>query len=63
MCAVCCIAVPQHGAWKTGFNKHSEDLKTHWKETLPASVDVLVTHTPCRGGAGEECCASANYCC
>jgi Icc-related predicted phosphoesterase len=41
--------VPQHGSWKTGFNKDSQDLKDHWKETLPNNVDVLVTHTPCKG--------------
>ena len=43
--------VPQHTAWRTAFNKSSEELQTHWKETLTAgcSVDVLVTHTPAKG--------------
>ena len=43
------LAVTQHGGWKTGFNKKSFSLDYHWTATLPDQVDILVTHSPCKG--------------
>mmetsp|Transcript_22194 Transcript_22194/g.37592 ORF Transcript_22194/g.37592 Transcript_22194/m.37592 type:complete len:301 (-) Transcript_22194:286-1188(-) len=46
--------VPQHGNWKTGFNKDSLELHDHWKDTLPEQVDILITHTPSKGVGDRE---------
>lgn len=43
------LIVPQHGSWKTGFNKDTVELHEHWKDTLPEQADILITHTPSKG--------------
>jgi hypothetical protein len=54
--------VPRYASWRTAFNKSSDEMCAHWRETLPeaGSVDVLVTHTPPRFTgdrtlSGEHC--------
>lgn len=46
--------VPQHGGWKTGFNKTTDELELHWENVIPDNIDILVTHTPCKGYGDRE---------